>query len=131
ERRVVRPLGIAAAAAAAGAGSPTVLTGAVAPLPAVAAGRCRAAVLAGTRLARPAAPVVPAARITRPVAAVAAVAALACSARLIVEPEGKADSPASGIDVEHFHLHDVTGLHHLARVLHEPVRKRRDVHEPV
>ena len=35
------------------------------------------------------------------------------------------------VDFQHFHLHDIAGLHDFVRVLDELVRQRRDVHQAV
>src|SRR5690348_11894602 len=49
----------------------------------------------------------------------------------VVEPQGERDALAGNVDVEHLHRHDVTGLHHVTRVLDEGLRHGRDVNQAV
>ncbi len=52
-------------------------------------------------------------------------------ADLVVEPQRQRDALARLVDLQDLDAHDVAGLHHLARILHERLRHRRDVHQAV
>src|SRR5690606_6382529 len=41
------------------------------------------------------------------------------------------DAIALHVNLDHTHLHDVAGFHHLMRVLHKTIRELRDVHQTV
>src|SRR5690606_40742845 len=51
--------------------------------------------------------------------------------RGVVQAPGQRDALARHVDLQHLHLDDVAGLHHLARVLHVAVRQRGDVDQAV
>ncbi|GAA5608236.1 hypothetical protein Sgri01_06600 [Streptomyces griseus] len=64
-------------------------------------------------------------------AALLPAAGAAARAGLVVEAQRQRDPLARYVDVHDLDLHDVPGLHHVARVLHEGLRQRRDVDQAV
>src|SRR5262249_19740556 len=86
-----------------------------------------AAVAAG--LAAPAARAV--AVRTAPATVAAIPAATAFGRRVVAQPQGQRGPLAAHVHLPHLDPDDVPRLDDLARVGHEPVGHRRDVHEPV
>src|SRR5689334_8523755 len=60
---------------------------------------------------------------------------IACFSALLIgvyfEPPRQRDALALQIHFNHSHLHDVPGLHDLARILHIRIRQRGDMNQPV